>query len=133
MNSKIVQYFIFLWMIISCITVEGQKKSGWIAASSANSLKNPIAGNAASLKEAKTIYSTTCSPCHGEKGRGNGAASAALDPKPADHSSAATQAQTDGAIYWKLTEGRNPMPSYKAMLTDAQRWGLVNYIRTLKR
>ena len=37
------------------------------------------------------------------------------------------QTQTDGALYWMITTGRSPMPSYKAALTDNQRWELVNY------
>jgi mono/diheme cytochrome c family protein len=37
---------------------------------------------------------------------------------------------TDGEIFWKMTEGRKPMPSFKKQLTDEQRWQLVNFLRT---
>ena len=37
----------------------------------------------------------------------------------------------DGEIYWKITEGRKPMPSFKNQLSDEQRWQLVNFLRTL--
>jgi mono/diheme cytochrome c family protein len=133
MNSMILKGSLILILVSTTTLLWAQKKSTWVAPASANALKNPLAGNAASITEGKNIYSTTCSPCHGMKGRGDGAASAALDPKPADHSSAATQNQSDGALYWKLTEGKGPMLSYKAMYTDHQRWALVNYIRTLKK
>jgi len=43
------------------------------------------------------------------------------------------QNQSDGAIYWKITNGNPPMASYKETLTEEQRWQLVNYIRELKR
>ena len=56
---------------------------------------------------------------------------AALNPKPADHTSAKVQSQTDGAIFYKITTGRLPMAPYKDVLNDTQRWQLVNYIRTL--
>jgi len=54
-----------------------------------------------------------------------------LSIKPADHTSVAVQNQTDGALFWEMTTGHNPMPSYKLMFTEKQRWELVNYIRTL--
>jgi mono/diheme cytochrome c family protein len=62
-------------------------------------------------------------------GKGNGIAAAALNPKPADHTSAALQKESDEALYWKMTEAHTPMPSYNQALTDTQRWMLVNYIR----
>lgn len=103
----------------------------WNAPASANQLKNPLAGNTSVLKEAKKLYIANCGPCHGNNGKGDGIAAAALNPKPADHTSAAVQKETDGALYWKMTEGHTPMPSYKQALTDTQRWMLVNYIRSL--
>lgn len=42
----------------------------------------------AAKKEAKEIYDTRCSTCHGAGGKGDGAAAAALNPKPRDLSSA---------------------------------------------
>jgi len=103
----------------------------WVAPKSADDVKNPLAGNAASLAEGKAMYTANCGPCHGEKGRGDGPASQGLNPKPADHTSVAVQSQTDGAIFWKLSEGRTPMPAYKKLFSEQQRWGLINYIRTL--
>ena len=87
--------------------------------------------NATVLADAKKLYTTNCAPCHGDKGRGDGPAAQALSPKPADHSSVLVQGETDGSLFWKLSEGRNPMPGYKKILTEQQRWELVNYIRTL--
>lgn len=42
-------------------------------------------------------YHTTCAPCHGEGGKGDGPAAVALNPKPRDH--------TNGAYMNKLTNG----------------------------
>ena len=39
-------------------------------------------------------------------------------------------AMSDGEIFWKITNGRKPMPSFKIRLTDEQRWELVNLIRS---
>jgi mono/diheme cytochrome c family protein len=105
----------------------------WVAPKNADNIKNPLAGNTALLPEAKSIYIANCGPCHGDKGRGDGPAAAGLNPKPADHSSAAVQSESDGALFWKLSEGRAPMPAYKKVFSEQQRWELINYIRTLAR
>lgn len=103
----------------------------WAVPKIAQDVKNPLAGDKSVLAEATTLYTTNCAPCHGNKGRGDGPAAQALIPKPADHTSTLVQGETDGSLFWKLSEGRTPMPSYKKILTDKQRWELVNYIRTL--
>ncbi|MGB7228444.1 MAG: cytochrome c, partial [Candidatus Acidiferrales bacterium] len=36
---------------------------------------------------------------------------------------------SDGEIFWKVSNGRKPMPAFKKRLSDAQRWELVNLIR----
>jgi hypothetical protein len=38
-------------------------------------------------------------------------------------------AETDGEVFWKISTGRPPMPTWQT-LTETQRWELVNYIRT---
>jgi len=105
----------------------------WIAPKEADNVKNPLSGNTASLAEGKTLYVVNCGPCHGEKGRGDGPASPGLNPRPANHTSDVVQIQTDGAIFWKLSEGRPPMAGYKKIFSEQQRWGLVNYIRSLSK
>lgn len=116
--------------ILSTLAQQPSKKV-FKAPASADDNKNPVAADAASLAEGKKIYVTYCVACHGDKGKGDGVAAAGLQKPPADHTSAAIQAQTDGAIFWKITYGNNPMPAYEKMLTPTQRWQLVNYIRTL--
>lgn len=110
-----------------------QQRVPWVSPAATNAVKNPFAGDKTVLAEAKTLYTANCAPCHGDKGKGDGPAAQALNPKPADHSSAAVQSETDGSLFWKLSEGRNPMPAYKKILTDKQRWELVSYIRTLSK
>ena len=90
-----------------------------------------MATQASSMLTGKALYTNYCTPCHGDKGKGDGVASAALSSKPADHTSASIQAETDGSLFYKISEGRTPMPQYKSALNETQRWELVNYIRTL--
>lgn len=105
----------------------------WVAPKSAGAVKNPLKGNSTAIAEGKKLYDQMCAICHGAKGKGDGMGGAALNPKPANFTSETIQAQTDGAIYWKMTEGRAPMAAYKDILKDNQRWQLVNYIRTFKK
>lgn len=126
-RSYILGFLVFN-LVCACSFAQGTK---WLAPQSAASVKNPIAGNTSVLAGAKILYASNCVPCHGTKGKGDGPAAQSLDPKPADHSSAAVQSQTDGTLFWKLSEGRNAMPGYKNTLSEQQRWELVNYIRSL--
>lgn len=105
----------------------------WLAPPTADTIKNPCKGDVASAEEGRKLYVKNCAVCHGDKGKGDGVASAGLTPKPADHSSEKCQKQSDGILFWKITNGRAPMPGYASILNKNQRWALVNYIRTLKR
>ena len=37
---------------------------------------------------------------------------------------------TDGELFYKLSEGRKPMPSFKKRLTEDQRWQLILLLRS---
>ena len=105
----------------------------WNAPVNAKDLVNPLKGNAAATQEGKKLFLQICAVCHGEKGKGDGVGGATLNPKPRNFTLEKTQNQADGDFFWKLSEGRPPMASYKAILTTNQRWQLVNYIRTFKK
>ena len=105
----------------------------WKAPATAKSIANPLKSNSEATAEGKKLYSNMCAVCHGNKGRGDGIAGMTLKPRPSNLTQGLVQDQTDGEIYWKLTEGRAPMASYKELLTEEQRWQLVNYLRTFKK
>ena len=124
-----------LFLIFFLIDVQAAKAQSkpWPVPATSSTLKNPIASDPTTLKDGKALYVSNCSPCHGDKGKGDGPAAVALNPKPADHSSSVMQNETDGSIFYKISEGRSPMPTYKSVLTENQRWELVDYIRTLNK
>lgn len=82
-RSKVMQALLALSIIggVACGSGESEKKS-----------TVPEAARA----EASQIFSTRCAACHGAQGRGDGAASASLSPKPANF--------TDGAWHSKVTD-----------------------------
>ncbi len=103
----------------------------WNAPSDACKKANPVSSNTQSIAAGKIIYINSCKSCHGTKGKGDGPKSEELDVNPKDFTKDQFQKQTDGSIFWKVTEGRKPMPSFKKEMTDEQRWQVINYVRTL--
>ena len=99
----------------------------------AKSMINPLKDSMQFLPEAKTIYKSHCTPCHGTKGKGDGPSAYTCDPKPADHSSDFVQNRTDGELFWLISNGhtQTPMVSFKKTVNATERWKLILYIRSL--
>jgi mono/diheme cytochrome c family protein len=108
-----------------------QQAEKWIAPPSADKVINPTIVNDQTLADAKILFTKNCEQCHGKKGRGDGPKSAELDKQVGDMTTKDFISQTDGAIYWKITNGRKPMPSFKKEMTDEQRWRVIFYVREL--
>lgn len=104
----------------------------WKAAASADAKKNPLTADAATIAAGKVVYVKECQSCHGKKGKGDGPSAKDLDIPAGDFTKAAMQGQSDGALFWKTSEGRKPMPSFKKKLNETQIWQTVIYMRTLK-
>jgi mono/diheme cytochrome c family protein len=109
-----------------------QHNAPWNAPESAKEKKNPYLPDESSLERGKNSYSIECARCHGKHGKGDGTSAARIDKTVADLSVDKVQNQSDGELYWKISEGRKPMPLSKNTLTDDQRWDIINYIRTFK-
>lgn len=79
------------------------------------------------------IYKQNCINCHGVAGQGNGVAAAKLDPKPADLTSAKTQAKPDAALLETIKFGRpgTAMSAWMSEIDEREMRDLVAYIRTL--
>jgi mono/diheme cytochrome c family protein len=129
-TAAMISIIAILLMVLDCRKVEAQS-SPWPVPPQYASMKNPVAVDSETLSDAKILYTNYCSPCHGEKGKGDGFAGGTLNPKPAVHASAFVQGESDGTLYYKMSEGRKVMPAYKVVLTEKERWELVNFIRTL--
>jgi mono/diheme cytochrome c family protein len=118
-------------LIAVALPVVADHTGPWEAPRSAASKKNPHT-DSADAAAGKQIYMTTCAPCHGNSGRGDGPAAAALNPKPANYTSRTIAAESDGSLFWKLSEGRGAMVPFKTAFSEKQRWQLITYIRTLQ-
>jgi mono/diheme cytochrome c family protein len=106
-------------------------KEKWTAPAAEARKKNPVAVNEFSLATGQKIYLKRCVACHGKTGNGDGPDAADLGIHPAKLSDPAMRDETDGALFWKITVGKKPMPNYGTRLSLADRWNVINYLRTL--
>ena len=89
-------------------------------------------------KAGKAKYDANCVGCHGATGKGDGAAAAALNPKPQDHTDGKTMnALTDKYLFDIIKDGGAAMkkaafmPASNKKLSDQEIWDVVAYIRSL--
>jgi mono/diheme cytochrome c family protein len=106
----------------------------WVVPDKYNKMPNPVKADAESLATGKEIWTKQCQSCHGRSGKGDGPKAAQLKTLPHDISKPDIQSQTDGALFYKTSEGRDDMPSFKKKIPDQDDiWSVVNYIRTFKK
>ncbi|MEW6085089.1 MAG: cytochrome c [Chloroflexota bacterium] len=96
---------------------------------------NPTVADEASLTRGAELYTIHCQMCHGITGEGNGPVAPFLvNFKPANLTSAVAQSKSDGSIFLTISNGVDGrMPALNENLTVAERWDVVNFIRTLKK
>lgn len=106
------------------------QSSDWRAPASAANRPNPVPANANTIELGHKLFVANCLTCHGAEGHGDGPGAAALEKRPADLPKRLRETgEKDGELFWKISEGRAPMVTWKTQLTETQRWELVNYIR----
>jgi mono/diheme cytochrome c family protein len=101
-----------------------RQDANWQAPAQAAARANPLAPTPEIVAGGRKLFQRHCAECHGEDGGGL--------RKAADLQLPAVQQQSDGVLFWKITNGnsRRKMPSW-ARLPELQRWQLVLYLRTL--
>ena len=89
-------------------------------------------------KAGKAKYDANCVGCHGNTGKGDGPAAAALNPKPQDYNDGKIMnALSDKYLFDIIKEGGGSlkksamMPAFNKKLTDQDIWDMVAYIRSL--
>lgn len=132
----------FLISALSLLAVAGAPKTAagegaptptgdeWKAPARAAQKQNPVPLDANSVAQGKAVYVRECLSCHGQQGKGDGPSASGLEKFPGDLTdSQRMSAQSDGELFWKISEGKTPMPTMKKTLTEEERWQVVHYIR----
>jgi mono/diheme cytochrome c family protein len=99
-----------------------------------SAITNPINSSAESIVRGQQLFDSNCTTCHGLSGAGNGPAAHGITTFPRQlWVWNNTGSSTDGYLYWFITNGRNEMPPWGVILSENQRWDLINYIKALKK
>ena len=127
-------FLLILAVVAAAIVYSAVNKApwSWPVPEEAKQLKNPLQPTAPALKSARDVYADKCAHCHGDTGKGDGQDAGKYDPAPTDFTDAKRMsAATDGELFYKISEGKKPMPVFKNKLSEDQRWELVLLIRSL--
>jgi mono/diheme cytochrome c family protein len=96
-----------------------------------------LAGTKGDPKAGKAKYDGFCASCHGAAGKGDGAAAAALNPKPGDFTDCKTMASNSDEFLHKIIKDggaavkKSPlMPPWGGSLSDQDISNLVSYVRS---
>ena len=133
MKKYISLLFASLFLIALMSFVSRSQNDPWPVPDKYKNMPNPVKSDATSLATGKALYNQHCKSCHGTKGKGDGPKAAQLNTECGDFTKSSTQSETDGALFYKTSEGRKDMPSFKKKIADQNDvWAVVNYLRTLK-
>ena len=106
-------------------------QDGWKVPDKYVNMKNPT-NPKEDMAVGKSLYDKHCKSCHGKEGYGDGPKAAEMKGDLGDFSTEEFQKQTDGALFYKTSFGKDDMPEFnKKMPDDEDRWLIVNYLRTL--
>lgn len=119
--------------VLSGLPLAAQEDSTWDVPEEARAEKNPVEPTPEAIETGKGLYEKHCLMCHGGSGEGDGPATQFIKPAPADISTKEAQDRmTDGEIFYKVTNGKRPMPAMDRKMSAEERWHVVHYVRTLQ-
>jgi mono/diheme cytochrome c family protein len=126
-------FILVLAVVAAAILYSAVNKAprSWPVPEEAKQLKNPLQPTPPTLKSAREVYVDKCAHCHGDSGKGDGRDAGRYDPPPTDFTDTKRMSSaTDGELFYKISEGKKPMPVFKNKLSEDQRWELVLLIRS---
>ncbi len=119
--------FLSAVLLFSCAQlVLGQD---WVIPDAESNVSNPSPYILENVETGKDLYTINCKSCHGDPGKNN---PLALVPTPVDVASERMHLNTEGALYYKITNGRGIMPPFEGSISEENRWKLVNFIMNFK-
>lgn len=128
---NVMKTFINAGLIIGLIALAHTLYAqAWEVPTDKSQMVAPFKFDDPSIKKGEDLFKKNCLSCHGEPAKAN---FAALTPSPGDPASDRFQKQTDGALFFKITEGRAPMPQFKEVLTEEERWHVIAYFRSFNK
>jgi len=100
-------------------------------ANSSDDNRDSASTSSQSVERGSALYQMHCAACHGPRGKGDGKAAYDLDPPPGDLTTKGVAGMSDSQLFRKITNGRRPMPSFRKLMNERERWDVVHFVRTL--
>lgn len=90
------------------------------------------------LGKQKYLENMRCSACHGDSGKGDGPAAAALNPKPRNYTDCKDMGKRSDAELFKAIKEGGPavglsplMVAFGSQLSDKEIWDVIAFIRSI--
>lgn len=95
---------------------------------------SPFAFNDSTIEAGKEVFYSleqgNCYSCHGDPGQDNWQK---LTPPPGDPADRKFQSNNDGELFYKISEGRGAMPTFKDRLSQDEIWAVISYLRSFNK
>src|SRR5689334_1854536 len=97
---------VFVIFIIAAAFQSGQQSKPWVVPDKYLKMTNPVKADTKSIAAGKALFTKNCVDCHGKKGLGDGTKVPELKSTPPDMTKETFQSQSDGSLFYKISEGR---------------------------
>jgi len=118
------RYLFLFFIVLISLRLSAQE---WVVPAEKAAKLSPFAFNDSTRKAGAELYILNCKSCHGDPGKNN---VINLVPPPPDPASVKMQSNTDGAIFFKIVNGRGQMLSFKDRFSLTDIWRVISYIRS---
>lgn len=125
-TQETIRYF-FVLLFILAFSVHNLFADEWIVPEEKKSEVATFKFTDEVITKGLDLYNKNCQSCHGIPTKKNWAN---IQPVPGDMADEKFRKDTDGDLFFKITAGRGPMPQFKNILGEQDRWSIVAYIRT---
>src|SRR4051794_5618178 len=117
MRHRFAPIAILAGLVAAVPSTAASQADTWTIPADAEHLTSPAPAGAEVLKQGQKLFGANCEKCHGPQGAGNGPYA---DPKhpPADLSDPTVGAEPEGVLFYKIWNGKKPMPAFKSRLTQ---------------
>ena len=118
---------VFLLLLLSVVTGTRVSAQTWVVPDDQKAVVAPMKFTPDMQKQGEQVYLKNCQSCHGLPGKDNWAK---LTPPPGDLAKEKAQKQTDGEIFYRITTGKIPMPEFRNIIPEDDRWAVIAFLRS---
>lgn len=119
---------VLLFVLLSPLALAAQET--WIVPPDDTGKISPYIFDEDMVKEGEAQFENLCSTCHGTPTQNN---PILFVPSPGDPASDKFQGQSDGSMYYKISNGRGGMPRFSPTLAEEEMWGIIAYFRSFNK